>query len=119
MIDQSHNLKGKIEAMIQTVTTAMELYAKAALVDHGKLAAAPGSMRAGGCGDLPEGRLRCRCAAGNSRMGDFERAAGRSDGCVPAERISRPSDEGALAAEYSGGIIVRISYGALCIQTSH
>jgi L-rhamnose isomerase/sugar isomerase len=39
MIDQSHNLKGKIEAMIQTVTTARELYAKAALVDHGKLAA--------------------------------------------------------------------------------
>jgi L-rhamnose isomerase/sugar isomerase len=37
MIDQSHNLKGKIEAMIQTVTTAMELYAKAALVDHEKL----------------------------------------------------------------------------------
>ncbi|MGD0616830.1 MAG: TIM barrel protein [Bryobacteraceae bacterium] len=34
MIDQSHNLKGKIEAMIQTVTTALELYAKAALVDH-------------------------------------------------------------------------------------
>ena len=38
MIDQSHNLKGKIEAMIQTVTTAMELYAKAALVDHEALA---------------------------------------------------------------------------------
>jgi L-rhamnose isomerase/sugar isomerase len=38
MIDQSHNLKGKIEAMIQTVTTAIELYAKAALVDHEKLA---------------------------------------------------------------------------------
>ena len=38
MIDQSHNLKGKIEAMIQTVTTAMELYAKAALVDHKELA---------------------------------------------------------------------------------
>ena len=39
MIDQSHNLKGKLEAMIQTVTTAMELYSKAALVDHEKLAA--------------------------------------------------------------------------------
>jgi L-rhamnose isomerase/sugar isomerase len=39
MIDQSHNLKGKIEAMIQTVTTAVELYAKAALVDRKKLAA--------------------------------------------------------------------------------
>ncbi len=40
MIDQSHNLKGKIEAMIQTVSTAQELYAKAALVDHRKLARA-------------------------------------------------------------------------------
>src|SRR5204863_6258273 len=40
MIDQSHNLKGKIEAMIQTVTHAQELYAKAALVDHAALAAA-------------------------------------------------------------------------------
>ena len=39
MIDQSHNLKGKIEAMIQTVTSALELFAKAALVDHEKLAA--------------------------------------------------------------------------------
>jgi L-rhamnose isomerase/sugar isomerase len=37
MIDQSHNLKPKIEAMIQTVTTAQELYAKACLVDRKKL----------------------------------------------------------------------------------
>jgi len=37
MVDQSHNLKGKIEAMIQTVSTAQELYARAALVDHEKL----------------------------------------------------------------------------------
>ncbi|MBC2605105.1 TIM barrel protein [Pelagicoccus albus] len=34
MIDQSHNLKPKIEAMIQTVTTAQELWLKAALVDR-------------------------------------------------------------------------------------
>jgi len=40
MIDQSHNLKGKVEAMIQTVAHAQELYAKAALVDHRRLAAA-------------------------------------------------------------------------------
>jgi L-rhamnose isomerase/sugar isomerase len=40
MIDQSHNLKGKIEAMIQTVMMAQELYAKAALVDHAALALA-------------------------------------------------------------------------------
>ncbi len=37
MIDQSHNLKGKMEAMVQTVVTAQELYAKAALVDRERL----------------------------------------------------------------------------------
>jgi len=37
MIDQSHNLKGKIEAMIQTVTMAQELFSKAALIDHREL----------------------------------------------------------------------------------
>ena len=40
MVDQSHNLKGKIEAMIQTVTMAQQLFAKAALVDSAKLATA-------------------------------------------------------------------------------
>lgn len=38
MIDQSHNLKGKIEETIQTVTMAQQLFAKAALVDHTALA---------------------------------------------------------------------------------
>ena len=38
MVDQSHNLKGKIEAMIQTVTMAQQLFAKASLVDTKKLA---------------------------------------------------------------------------------
>jgi L-rhamnose isomerase / sugar isomerase len=38
MVDQSHNLKGKIEAMIQTVCTAQELYARAAMVDYERLA---------------------------------------------------------------------------------
>ena len=37
MIDQSHNLKGKMEAMVQTVVTAQELYLKAALVDRERL----------------------------------------------------------------------------------
>jgi L-rhamnose isomerase/sugar isomerase len=37
MVDQSHNLKGKIEAMIQTVRTAQELWVKAALVDRATL----------------------------------------------------------------------------------
>lgn len=37
MIDQSHNLKGKVEAMVQSVVSAQELYAKAALVDRVRL----------------------------------------------------------------------------------
>jgi L-rhamnose isomerase/sugar isomerase len=42
MIDQSHNLKPKIEAMIQTVMTAQEHFAKALLVDFAALAEARG-----------------------------------------------------------------------------
>jgi L-rhamnose isomerase/sugar isomerase len=39
MIDQSHNIKGKIEATVQTVVTAQELWLKAALIDRKQLAA--------------------------------------------------------------------------------
>jgi L-rhamnose isomerase/sugar isomerase len=39
MIDQSHNLKGKMEAMVQSVVTAQELYARAAMVDREELTA--------------------------------------------------------------------------------
>jgi L-rhamnose isomerase/sugar isomerase len=38
MIDQSHNLKGKVEATVQTIVTAQELWLKAALVDREELA---------------------------------------------------------------------------------
>jgi L-rhamnose isomerase / sugar isomerase len=38
MVDQSHNLKNKIEETIQTANNAQELFAKASLVDHAKLA---------------------------------------------------------------------------------
>src|SRR6516165_97394 len=51
-IDQSHNLKGKIEAMIQTVTMAQQLFAKTALVDYEQLAIAqktPDLVRAESC----------------------------------------------------------------------
>ncbi len=37
MIDQSHNLKNKVEEMIQTASIAQELRAKASLVDHAVL----------------------------------------------------------------------------------
>jgi len=38
MIDQSHNLKGKVEAMVQTVMSAQELWLKASLLDRERLA---------------------------------------------------------------------------------
>lgn len=37
MVDQSHNLKNKVEEMIQTAMNAQELYAKAALIDFARL----------------------------------------------------------------------------------
>jgi len=40
MVDQSHNLKGKIEEMIQTIMTAQDLYAKASLIDFKSLSKA-------------------------------------------------------------------------------
>jgi L-rhamnose isomerase/sugar isomerase len=45
MVDQSHNLKGKIEEMIQTAMTAQELYAKAALIDFAALTKAQRDQR--------------------------------------------------------------------------
>ena len=44
MVDQSHNLKPKVEAMIQTALTAQELYAKACVVDRVKLRDAQSRM---------------------------------------------------------------------------
>ncbi len=38
MIDQSHNLKNKVEEMIQTAVVAQELWAKASIVEHAALA---------------------------------------------------------------------------------
>jgi L-rhamnose isomerase/sugar isomerase len=45
MVDQSHNLKGKIEEMLQTVMTAQELYAKAAIIDFEALTKAQQEQR--------------------------------------------------------------------------
>ena len=40
MIDQSHNVEGKVDAMIQSVLNIQTAYAKALLVDEARLAAA-------------------------------------------------------------------------------
>jgi len=43
MVDQSHNIKPKLQAMIETVTTAQELFTKALLVNHAALEKARGA----------------------------------------------------------------------------
>ena len=48
MIDQSHNVEGKIDAMVQSVMNIQTAYAKALLVDEQRLAGGPGGRgRAG------------------------------------------------------------------------
>jgi L-rhamnose isomerase/sugar isomerase len=42
MIDQSHNVEGKIDAMIQSAMNIQTAYAKALLVDEERVAAAQG-----------------------------------------------------------------------------
>ena len=73
MIDQSHNLKGKIEAMIQTVTTAQELFAKAALVDHEQLAPLQTSCAWWTPRRCLQGRLLHRRAPRDPRVGQSPR----------------------------------------------
>ena len=55
MIDQSHNLKGKMEAMVQTVMSAQELWLKAALVDREELAELQGRCDLVGAEELFRG----------------------------------------------------------------
>ena len=68
MIDQSHNLKPKIEAMIQTALTAQELYAKACLVDRKKTQRRAGRNERGRRRGMPENGFLHRCEAVARRM---------------------------------------------------
>ena len=43
MIDQSHNIEGKIDAMIQSVVNIQTAYAKALLIDRARLGEAQGA----------------------------------------------------------------------------
>jgi L-rhamnose isomerase/sugar isomerase len=92
MIDQSHNLKGKMEAMVQTVCAGQELWLKAALVDHDQLA-----------------RLQDKCelvAAEELFRGAFWRDVRP---IVKEWRQSRGLPEDPLAALAESGYVQRIS----------
>ena len=97
MIDQSHNLKDKIEEMIQTAVTAQELYSKAVLVDHEKL----GHYQMKCCIDrrrrVPEAGLCHRCAPGHSGMAERARDWRRircKPSARPVTRSERHESEG-------------------------
>ena len=93
MIDQSHNLKGKIEATVQTVVAAQELWLKAALVDREQLAALQQSCDLVGAEELFRGAfwrdVRPLAAAWRETRGlpADPLSALREDGYV--ERIAR------------------------------
>ncbi|MFW5697281.1 MAG: TIM barrel protein [Fimbriimonadaceae bacterium] len=98
MIDQSHNLKPKVEAMIQTVCRAQELYVKAALVDFKSLRE---HQRAGNLVDAEEELQRAFRQDVTPLLAQWRKARGlpeeplaafRADGYadrVAAERQSR------------------------------
>lgn len=97
MIDQSHNIKPKIEAMVQTVMTAQEHFVKAMLVDFGAAAAARGK------GDVVMAERAWRDAyATDTRgfLGEYRKSKGLPGDPLEAHRES--GYEARAAAERGG-----------------
>jgi L-rhamnose isomerase/sugar isomerase len=85
VVDQAHNLKGTIEAMIQTVPMAQALYAKATLVDHERLVAAKSAA------DLVSAESRLQDAFAidvRPAISEWRRARGLPDDPIDAFRRS-------------------------------
>ena len=93
MIDQSHNLKGKIEATVQTVVTAQELWLKAALVDREELARLQQSCDLVAAEEAFPRRILARCAPH----------------CRGVAQSARPARATPLAALRESGYVDRIS----------
>ena len=99
MIDQSHNLKGKMEAMVQTVVTAQELYAKAALVDREKLAELQQDCRSGGGGGVLPGCVLDGCAADGAGVAESRGLPADPLKALRGERICGEDNTGAREQE--------------------
>jgi len=102
MIDQSHNVEPKIEAMIHSVMNIQEAYAKALLVDgsrsSGRSGAEMSSRRNGSSG--ARSRTDVTPLAGGGAQGDGP--AGRPVRRVSAGRISAADREGKRIAPARG-----------------
>ena len=113
MVDQSHNLKGKIEAMIQTVRTAQELWVKAALVDRAALV-----VHQSACDLVQAERCLTEAFATDTRplvraWADRARTACRSLRGVPRERLPRDHHAGAWRPQSLLGHLLRVSNSPL------
>ena len=93
MIDQSHNLKGKLEAMVQTVMSAQELWLKAALLDREKLTELQASCDLVGSEELFRGAfyrdVRPLLAAWREQRGLASDPLAALRSCGYLERITR------------------------------
>ena len=88
MVDQSHNLKPKIEAMVQTVDEAQKLFAKAQLVDRKALA------RAQKAGDVTGAECILRAAYETDVRPLL--AQWRRSHKLPADPLAKLRDSGAI-----------------------
>ena len=95
MIDQSHNLKGKMEAMVQTVVTAQELYLKAALVDREQLAGCSNSCDLVAAEELFRGAFWSDVRPLTRAWREARGLAGRSAGGAEGERLCGARGKGA------------------------
>ncbi len=102
MIDQSHNLKGKMEAMIQTVVTAQEIWVKAALVDQEELSALQTS-----CEPLVKAEETFRGGRSGTTCGRWSRHGARCAAYLPnrSRRCGRVDTWSALHASAAAGKI--------------
>ncbi len=88
MVDQSHNLKPKLEAMVQTVMEAQKLFAKARLVDRKALS------RAQKRGDIVEAETLLKTAYETDVTDAIERW--RKDRDLPANPLTELRDSGVI-----------------------
>ena len=106
MIDQSHNLKGKIEAMIQTVTVAQELFSKAALVEGRELATAQKNCDLMRAEALLQDAFATDVRPVIQEWRRVERLAQKSDGGIPPERLSRAHHQGTRGPEFTERLLL-------------
>ena len=125
MIDQSHNIEGKVDAMIQSVMNIQTAYAKALLVDEAAVAAAQArGRRARGA---PAARSRPSRPTSDRSSPSFARRAGRRGRPrrrlpqrraiaerLAAERGTATSSE-RVRAGLSAGAPLRIALFVTCI----